>query len=434
MSNEQPPQRDWQLAHEELSRLAKARAHLDWKEGALLLRALRAGVHSHLGFGSFREYVERLFGYKPRWTEERLRVAEALEGLPTLGESLRDGSVNWSAARELTRVATPENEQAWLQVARGRTVRQIEELVAGHKPGDAPNDGYDASLRKHVLRFEVSAETAATFGDAMASMRRAADSSLDDDAVLLLLARQFLGGPRDAGRASYQVAVTTCEGCGRGWQQGHGEQLEVGSDVVEMAGCDAQRLTHVGTAIAPDAMARQEPSKPESRARRARQDVPPAVRRNVMRRDGGQCMAPGCRHATFLDLHHLLLRSEGGDHDPDTLVVLCGAHHRAAHHGTLIIEGRVSTGLVFRHADGTKYGDVASSRMVAVHAEAFAGLRSLGFRELEVRGALARIRAEESSVDDNVERVLRKALDMLSGAPAKRLAFAASHSTPIAAE
>src|SRR5438876_11638389 len=67
-------------AHEELSRFARTRARLDWEEGELLLRALRVDAHLCLGFGSFAEYIERLFGYKPRWTAERLRVAEALEG------------------------------------------------------------------------------------------------------------------------------------------------------------------------------------------------------------------------------------------------------------------------------------------------------------------------------------------------------------------
>src|SRR6185436_7827506 len=73
---------EWIRAHEELSRLAKKRAAADAVEGRSLLRALRAGTHVHLGFGGFSEYVETLFGYKPRSTEEKLRVAEALESLP----------------------------------------------------------------------------------------------------------------------------------------------------------------------------------------------------------------------------------------------------------------------------------------------------------------------------------------------------------------
>jgi hypothetical protein len=64
-----------------------------------------------LGFGSFGEYIERLFGYQPRSTQEKLRVAEALEGLPALERALRDGELNWSAVRELTRVAVRETER-----------------------------------------------------------------------------------------------------------------------------------------------------------------------------------------------------------------------------------------------------------------------------------------------------------------------------------
>src|SRR5215468_11034923 len=111
----QPPPPDWRCVHEELLRLATTRARLDWEEGRSLLLGLRAGVHVHLGYGNFAEYIERLFGWKPRWTEERLRVAEALEALPELEQALRDGVVVWSTARELTRVATAQNEARWLQ-------------------------------------------------------------------------------------------------------------------------------------------------------------------------------------------------------------------------------------------------------------------------------------------------------------------------------
>jgi hypothetical protein len=256
--------------------------------------------------------------------------------------------------------------------------------------------------------MEVSAETLATFREAMGKLRRDAGESLDDDAALLLLARCALGGPGDGGRAGYQIALTLCESCKQGWQQGRGEQVLVGPEVVEMAMCDAQHVgragfTHVGAKV----------SEEKPQPTRAHQEIPPAVRRTVLRRDGGRCVVPGCRHATFVDIHHIELRSEGGGHDEDGLVVLCSAHHRALHRGCLIIEGRVSTGLEFRHADGATYGGEVKAATAAANADAFRALRGLGFREGEVRQALEQVR-RSAHVGEGVEGIIRAALGVLA--------------------
>src|SRR5690606_6020140 len=105
---------EWVQALAALTRLAEERAALDVDEGRWLLRALRASPHVHLGDGSFAQYVERLFGYRLRTTQEKLRVAEALETLPAMTRAIEAGALSWCAARELTRVASPETEQAWL--------------------------------------------------------------------------------------------------------------------------------------------------------------------------------------------------------------------------------------------------------------------------------------------------------------------------------
>src|SRR5690242_12589768 len=115
---------DWQRAHERLVGWAKKRAGLDLEEGQLLLAAFRARVHERLGYGSFAEYVERLFGYGPRLVQEKVRVAEALEALPITEHALKEGAVCWSVVRELTRVVTPETECEWLAAVQGRTVRE----------------------------------------------------------------------------------------------------------------------------------------------------------------------------------------------------------------------------------------------------------------------------------------------------------------------
>jgi hypothetical protein len=153
----------------------------------------------------------------------------------------------------------------------------------------------------------------------------------------------------------------------------------------------------------------------DARPPRARQDVPPAVRRLVMRRDGGRCVVPGCRQGVFVDLHHVVARSEGGDHDPDTLAVLCSAHHRAVHRGQLVVEGRISSGLSFRHADGTTYGRVVDARLASVCEEVFRALCSLGFRDGEARRAVERARATVQEREPSVPEMLRRTLAGLAG-------------------
>ena len=143
--------------------------------------------------------------------------------------------------------------------------------------------------------------------------------------------------------------------------------------------------------------------------RRATQNTPPAIRREVFWRDRGRCCVPGCRNATYLDVHHLDLHSEGGGNDPDNLVVLCGAHHGALHRGRLRIEGKVSTGLRVSHADGTAYGFMPSPALAEVSARAFGGLRSLGFSEKTARASLEQA-LSSAARNATAETLLRSAV------------------------
>jgi hypothetical protein len=429
----------WQAAHEALTRLARSRAGLDFEEGQKLRAAERARVHERLGYGSFVEYIERLFGYSPRLTLEKLRVAHALDGLPQLAAALREGNVSWSSVRELTRVATRATDRDWLEASQGRTVREVEKQVSGHRPGDLPGDAKDWRAERHVLRFGVSGEVLATFREAQAKLRRDAGGPLDDDSTLLLMARHVLGGPTDDGRASYQIALTVCEACERATQTGLGEARQIPTEVAEMASCDAQQIkgihaesrsrrqnstrkqaasigtrgdggdeTHVGGESPGE---RQPPAGPHPQ--RASQTIPPAVRRAVLLRDRHCCQVPGCRQATFVDVHHLRARAAGGSHDLDNLLTLCGAHHRACHRGDLLIEKSASGGLSFWHADGTPYGGPPNTREVDVAEQTFRGLRSLGFGEREARDA---VRAAGAHVgrEGGVESLMRAALGRLT--------------------
>ncbi|MCK6547606.1 hypothetical protein L6R52_17280, partial [Myxococcota bacterium] len=263
-------------------------------------------------------------------------------------------------------------------------------------------------------------------------------------------------GPRDPGRASYQIAVDVCPSCKTAHRTSDGASTPIDESTFAMACCDAEvvelRLASEGegepapsstnrsqrdaitdarpratpapdpqqTAPRPTPRATQTAPRPTPRATqttprptpRATQTIPPATRRFVLRRDRGRCVVPGCSHATFVDLHHVTPRSEGGTHDPDGLATLCGAHHTAIHEGRLSIEGRASTGFVVRHADGTDYGGDVVTRSQGVMADVFLALRALGFRETESRRALAATHTHVGT-NANFEDVLRAALAAL---------------------
>ncbi|MEJ7734746.1 MAG: hypothetical protein WKG00_36825, partial [Polyangiaceae bacterium] len=233
---------DWTCVHERLVALGKARAAHEHEVCRWLLAAQRLGVHARAGYASLAELTERVLGLKARQTEERLRVGRALGDLRLLDGALAAGELPWSAVRELTRVATRETEQAWLDWAKGRRVRQIEAAVASRKPGDGPRDRSDPSRITHRLVFEVRGETMALFRDMQSAVRADLGGNVDDDALLYEIARRVLGGPADEGRASYQVAVSRCDECGRSRIDAAGTSHPVDDVVVEMALCDGQLL------------------------------------------------------------------------------------------------------------------------------------------------------------------------------------------------
>ncbi len=370
-------------------------------------------------------------------------MGRALAELPLLDRTLASGKLCFSAVRELSRVANPATEQEWLDWASSKTSRQLEQAVVARRSGDDPRNPTDPSLVTHRLRFEVRAETMALFRDLQAAVRRDLGGDIDDDTLLYEIARRALGGPGDAGRSSYQVALTRCEECGQASIDAAGQSHPVDRAVAEMAACDSQELgavggtgsgsggrggrsssPHVGADVAADDGACEvepEPRRPTSSSphvgakaaadaprRRASQTIPPAIRRDVMRRARQRCSVPGCANHQFLDVHHVDPRAEGGSHDPERMLALCGSHHRSAHTGSLCIDGNATVGFTFRHADGASYGQPLKPAAVDRAQQAFSALRHLGFRSSHARALIKA--AVQAGAPDDLEGFVRAAL------------------------
>jgi hypothetical protein len=332
---------DWRAVDRALRRIRTQRSALDADEARWLREAEAVQIWRPLGMVSMIDYLERVLGYAPRTAQDRMRVARALGDLPALAGALGNGELGFSAVRELTRVATPATEEAWIANARGKNLREIEELVADHRPGDRPDDPPDPETRTHVVRFELSADTFARLRQARTVLDDEHGTNLSDDEFVAGLCGAVLDGVAQAeppGRAGFQIAMTVCRRCRQGWQDGGGAQIAVDAATVDRAMCDAQ---HIGSI---------DGEAPE----RAHQDIPPSTVRFVWRRDGGRCRVPGCRSARGLEIHHLVHRANGGSHDASNLALLCGSCHLAHHRGALVISGTAEKLEVRRPGDAAQ--------------------------------------------------------------------------------
>src|SRR5262245_22391883 len=184
--------RGWQEIDRDLRAIAKRRGALDAEEAQLLCAAARDEIWRELGKASLLEYLEEVLGYGPRAAKERVRVALALDELPELADALAAGELSFSAIRELTRVATRDTERAWIDAARGKNLREVEQAVSGRKRGALPSDPADPDLRPKILRFEVRPATCALVRQAQQVLADERGAHLDDDALLAALSTAVL--------------------------------------------------------------------------------------------------------------------------------------------------------------------------------------------------------------------------------------------------
>jgi hypothetical protein len=354
---------EWVEVDRRLREYARHRASLDAAEAFDLLRAEQLKLHFLCGFATMYEYLERKLGYGPHAARERMRVARSLARLPQTTAALARGELTYSAVRELTRVATAETEASWLAAAEGKAVNQIERLVAGHQPGDQPEDPTHPDLRPRVVRIELPPEVYALWRQARSviAAERGAEIS-DADFVESLCRAAIIPGTGTAG-PSHQIAYQQCPDCRRATQNGAGREIDIAPEVFERASCDAKVLGSL------------EATTPE----RATTTVTPRLREQVFARDHHRCTVPGCRSARNLDIHHLVPQAQGGKHELWNLTLLCSGHHAALHDGLLVMQGEAPYGIQVQWVYGPPLpvGLTAEARQAMIAeriAEIFGGM------------------------------------------------------------
>ena len=353
-----------------IRRIARLMAESEVELGEWLREGEKVRIWEAFGHVSMVRYVEEALGVSPHTAFEKLRVARQLEALKELEKEMAEGALSFSAVKELTRVATPETERAWLAAARGLTVHAIEQVVSGRRPGDGPED--PPAITEHHVRLTMSPETYALFRDARATLEEECNGALSDDTLMRMLLERALQPKSESNKPPYQIAITVCKECKSGRQTGAGTSFPISAPAVEEAHCDAEYIdiTEGGVRV------------------KAHRSISPATRRHVVRRDDLRCRYKSCRSSKFLHVHHIVHRANGGTNDADNLILLCSGHHRMVHDGLITIPGKVPDGL----NDGLSFGAKAPPSTQAVDKTAIEQVRAalvrMGFKKAQAASML----------------------------------------------
>ena len=297
---------------------------------------------------------------------EKVRVARSLPGLPNISTALREGRVSYSKVRAMTRMATPKNEDALLEVALSGTASHVEQQVrlyrktkrfeALEKENDrhkqrelnwyqdddgswvfkgrlTPEQGALISKALEAAMDQLFEEQKKVPKDVSAETQIKPDQAMSDPVAarradaLERVAEGFLADAKDdhSGGDRYLVnihtEIETLKADGEGAESEIEEHGSVSAETSRRVACDCS-IVH---------WHEDQKGEPLNIGRKSR-SIPPAIRRALKRRDNG-CRFPGCTCTRFVDAHHIHHWVDGGETSMDNLVLLCRNHHRLVHEG-----------------------------------------------------------------------------------------------------
>ena len=113
------------LLDRELRKVSRGRSLIDRKLCHFLAALGRPAGYLKLGYVRLEDYGRERLGFSGRYVRELSRLGEKLGELPAVARALERGEVSLSAAREIVRVASKEDEAQWVERAMQGTVRRL---------------------------------------------------------------------------------------------------------------------------------------------------------------------------------------------------------------------------------------------------------------------------------------------------------------------
>jgi len=300
---------------ERVSELAARERRATAELVAALMEVERRKIYLPLGCSSLFVYCTRLLHLSEHAAYNRIEAARTASLFPTVVDGLDDGSLTLAAVRLLAPVLTPENHERLLAEAKHRSKRDIELMVARERPqADAPT----------VVRRLPSARESARPASAVVESCETADCPPPKPPAM----RQPPPVPLTSER--YKIQFTAS-------REFHAK-LRRAQALLRHAVPDGDPAAILGRALdllLIQAETRKAGLTARPRAQRPVSDrsrhIPAAVKREVWKRDGGQCAFVGalgrCAEEAFLEFHHVLPFAEGGPATTGNIQLRCRAHN-----------------------------------------------------------------------------------------------------------
>ena len=325
----------------EAARLLGLREHTELLRGRLLRRVQEGRLYGEGGHRNFRSWLVAR-GLAPSTAFQATARDLQLDRHPEVRRALHEGRLSPTKADLLLRLRPRAEAASWLEYARTRTCRRLEEAVevalvmatrfplAWARRGRRP-PGEDESMDEFreqaglVSLESALGDLARAFG-ATAGVQTSAQASDPSGPA------PPTPGATAGVQTSAQVAPT-----------GRTIRLRVSlPEAVErlLGAAEAELRRQAGRALPAEDCLEVLLLVFLGEAGGERGPARGRLPRQVLERAGYRCEVPGCASRTNLHLHHLQRRSQGGADSLENLVVLCSAHHlRHAHGGRMRVEG-----------------------------------------------------------------------------------------------
>ena len=241
---------------------------------AIIIEIDSARLFEAFGLTSTYSYCREQLGLSEDVACSFIHVARKAQAVPELLTAVEEG-LDFSKAKQVARVITPENQGMLLATAQVSSCRQLERAIVKDHPRAAV-----------VEQVRLVAE--------------------DRHRLELGLSEELL------------------------------QQFRRAQDLVCNKEKKAASLEETLAALLELYLEKEDPQRRAERARStepnlAAEKIPAASLHAVHRRDKGKCQSPGCQQTRWIEIHHRTPRAQGGTHAPSNLVTLCGFHHRQSH-------------------------------------------------------------------------------------------------------